>query len=225
MNGIEKITQKIAEDTQSEISQIQADAQQKSTAIQEETAAQIAAQREEILSRGQLRADERKARLLSAAEMEAKKLDLASRQQVIGEAFDEAIRSLCTLAEADYIDLLARLAVEASSTGNEALIFSQKDRATVGKQVVMAANALLLANAISPTEDKGKVAAAIGVITDVATAKFTGSASLTLSQETRDIMGGFILDHGDVEVNCAFETLVRLQRDALERDVAAILFP
>jgi len=29
---------------------------------------------------------------------------------------------------------------------------------------------------------------------------------------------------GDVEVNCAFETLVRVQREKLERDVAAILF-
>ena len=34
----------------------------------------------------------------------------------------------------------------------------------------------------------------------------------------------FVLVDGDVEVNCAFETLVRLQREKLERDVARVLF-
>lgn len=30
---------------------------------------------------------------------------------------------------------------------------------------------------------------------------------------------------GDIEVNCAFETLVRLQREKLEKEVAGVLFP
>jgi V/A-type H+-transporting ATPase subunit E len=29
---------------------------------------------------------------------------------------------------------------------------------------------------------------------------------------------------GDVEINCAFETLVRLQREKLEKEVAKVLF-
>ena len=52
----------------------------------------------------------------------------------------------------------------------------------------------------------------------------TGTGLLTLSEETRNIRGGFILVDGDVEVNCAFETLVRLQREKLERRAAEILF-
>ena len=48
--------------------------------------------------------------------------------------------------------------------------------------------------------------------------------AMTLSEETRPIRGGFIMVDGDVEVNCAFETLVRMQRERMERDVAAILF-
>ena len=38
------------------------------------------------------------------------------------------------------------------------------------------------------------------------------------------IRGGLILSDGDVEVNCAFETLVRLQRGELDRQVAKVLF-
>jgi V/A-type H+-transporting ATPase subunit E len=55
-------------------------------------------------------------------------------------------------------------------------------------------------------------------------AMVNGTAMLTLSQETRDIQGGFIMVDGDVEINCAFETLVRLQREKLERKVADALF-
>ena len=51
------------------------------------------------------------------------------------------------------------------------------------------------------------------------------SAHLTLSQETRPIRGGFVLTDGDVELNCAFETLVRLQREKLEKAAVQILFP
>jgi V/A-type H+-transporting ATPase subunit E len=36
--------------------------------------------------------------------------------------------------------------------------------------------------------------------------------------------GGFIMADDNVEVNCTFETLVRLQREQLERDVANVLF-
>ena len=52
----------------------------------------------------------------------------------------------------------------------------------------------------------------------------TGTGMLTLSEETRPMKGGFVLVDDDVEVNCAFETLVRLQREKLERDVARVLF-
>ena len=51
-----------------------------------------------------------------------------------------------------------------------------------------------------------------------------GTGMLTLAEETRPIQGGFILLDGKVEVNCAFETLVRLQRTEMAAQVAAALF-
>ena len=59
----------------------------------------------------------------------------------------------------------------------------------------------------------------------VDTANAAMSAHLTLSEQTRPIRGGFILADGDVELNCAFETLVRLQREKLEKAAVQILFP
>lgn len=48
---------------------------------------------------------------------------------------------------------------------------------------------------------------------------------LTLSEETRPIRGGFILRDGSVEVNCAFETLIRLEKCRSAAQAAKILFP
>ena len=57
---------------------------------------------------------------------------------------------------------------------------------------------------------------------DAANGKSGGK--LTLSGETAPIQGGFILKDGNVEVNCAFDTLVRLQKAETAGQVAQRLF-
>lgn len=47
---------------------------------------------------------------------------------------------------------------------------------------------------------------------------------MTLAKETAPIRGGFILRDQNVEVNCAFETLVRLQKAETAGAVAKLLF-
>ncbi|WP_325201265.1 V-type ATP synthase subunit E [Oscillibacter sp.] len=51
-----------------------------------------------------------------------------------------------------------------------------------------------------------------------------GGKKLTLSGETRSIPGGFILRSENVEVNCAFDTLVRLQKAETAGEVVKKLF-
>ena len=226
MEGINKITQKIAQDAQAEINRLMAETEEKVQAIRAGAAAQAKEEAEAIMERGRVAAGERLERLESASQMERRKLELAAKQEVLGEAFELALEKLCTLPEKDYIDLMTKLALEASSSGKEQLIFSQRDRNKVGKQVVMAANEALLKNrAPSLPEEvaKSKVGTLVDKLIHNTTAIVTG-AGLTLSEQTRDIRGGFIMVDGDVEINCAFETLVRLQREQMEKKVADTLF-
>ena len=51
------------------------------------------------------------------------------------------------------------------------------------------------------------------------------NVKLTVAQETLPIQGGFILRSGNVEVNCTFDTLVRLQKAETAGAVAKKLFP
>lgn len=48
--------------------------------------------------------------------------------------------------------------------------------------------------------------------------------SLSLSEERRDISGGFILEQDNIETNCSFDMLVRWIRDEIEADVVKRLF-
>lgn len=226
MEGINKITQKIAQDAQAEINRLMAETEEKVQAIRASAAAQAQEEAEAIVERGRAAAGERLERLESASQMERRKLELAAKQEVLGEAFDLALEKLCTLPEKDYVNLLTKLALEAASTGKEQIIFSPKDRSKVGKQVVMAANdALLKERAPGLPEEvaKSKMGTLVDKLLHNTTAIVTGTG-LTMSEQTRDIKGGFIMVDGDVEINCAFETLVRLQREQMEKKVADALF-
>ncbi len=58
----------------------------------------------------------------------------------------------------------------------------------------------------------------------VAAANAASGKKLTLSADAAPIRGGFILRDRNVEVNCAFETLVRLQKAETAGAVAKLLF-
>lgn len=228
MEGIEKITAKIIQDSEAEVTRILEETERKARSIGEEAQAQADREREEILARGRRTAGERLERLKSAAQMERRKLELAAKQEVLAEAFDLALDQLCTLPEQEYVALLTKLALEATSTGREQLIFSPQDRSRVGKQVVVAANEALVKGVVPELPEaitESKVGAFLGKVVNTTAAMVTGTGLLTLSEETRPIRGGFIMVDGDIEVNCAFETLVRLQREKLEKEVAGVLFP
>ena len=227
MEGIEKITAKIAQDAQAEISQLMAETDQKVQAVRANAAAQARQEANDIVEKGRAAASERLERLSSAAQMERRKLELAAKQEVLGEAFELALEKLCAMPEKEYIELLTKLALQASSSGKEQLIFSPKDRSRVGKQVVVAVNDALVrerAPALPSEVTKSKVGAFVDKLVHSTTAAVTGAGMLTLSEETREIQGGFIMVDGDVEINCAFETLVRLQREQMEKKVADALF-
>ena len=138
-----------------------------------------------------------------------------------------ALEKLCTLPDEEYIELLAALAVKAAHTGREKVIFSQKDRNRVGKAVVTKANDAL-ARKVAPRLPNDLTDTRAGAILDKvvtgASAILAGTGMLTLAEETRPIKGGIILSDGDVETNCTFETLVRLQRENISGEVAKVLF-
>ena len=194
MNGLEKLTGQIDADVQKEIDAALVQARSQAQEIQSWYESQAQIQVEAIRRKGQQDAVFRQERLVDEAKMQARRDILATKQELIGRAFDLALEKLLELPEKEYVALLAYLAVKASSTKKEAVIFSQKDRTRYGKTVVTQANEKL------------------------------GGGHLTLSEQTRPIKGGLILQDSQVETNCSFEVLIHLQRNTLSAEVAQVLF-
>ena len=205
MNGIEKITGQIDADVQKEIGAALDQARAQAKEIEARYESQAEAQAEAIRRKGEQDAALRRERLVDVARLEARKTLLAAKQDLVGQAFDLALKKLLELPDQEYIALLAKLAVAASRTGREQVILSQKDRSRYGKQAVTMANDMLAKKA-------GPRAA-------------ESAGMLTLAGESRPMAGGLILRDGRVETNCSFEVLIHLQRDALSAEVARVLFP
>ena len=193
MNGIEKITQRIASDAQAEIDRILGDARDEAARITANYRAQADAEAQELADKNERAAAEQEERLISAAQMKASRLQLAAKQEMVEKAYIQALDKLCALPEEQYVAILADLLVKASSNGKEEAVFSKGDREQVGKAAVEKANQI-----------SGK--------------------QLRLSEESLPIRGGFILKDKNVEVNCTFETLVRLQKAETAGAVVKKLF-
>ena len=192
MNGIERILSRIEADARSEIDAILASAREEAANTEEAFRREAEELRASLLEKAEKAAAQREERLVSAARMEGRKALLATRQDLVDDAYLAAQARLCLLPHDEAIDVLAELLVRVSATGREEVIFSPADRERIGEAAVEKANAA------------GK--------------------DLILSEETRPLRGGFIIKEGNVEINCAFETLTRREKGRSAAAVAMILF-
>ena len=226
MNGIEKITGRIAADAQAEAERVLSSAREEAAKITAKYKAQADAEAADLAAKNAKAAVEREERLVSVAQMEARKVQLAAKQEMVEKTYALALEKLCAIPEEQYTQVLADLLVQASSTGREEAVFSAGDRDRVGKAAVARANEILAKRAAPDVSQGGsKVADLLSKVATSVTAKAKGTAALTLSKETRPIQGGFILKDENVEVNCTFDTLVRLQKAETAGMVAKKLFP
>ena len=227
MNGIEKITARIQQDASADIDSLRREAEAQATKVREQYEAQARAEAEKAAESCKQAAQQQLERLEGAAEMEAKSRLLAAKQSCIDAAFDKAKAKLLTMPEADYVELLAKLAARSAVTGREEIVLNSRDRAAVGAKVAARANQLLAEAAAPELPAELKESRAGSILTKVVTganALIQGTAMLTLAADTAEIEGGLILRDGQVEVNCAFETQLRLLRESLAGQVAQILF-
>ena len=194
MNGIDKIIQRIEADAQTEIDRILNAAKDQAEEIAELYQGRADAEAAELKARNEKTAAEREDRLVSSAQMEVRKTALAAKQQMLEKAYTQALDKLCSMPDAQYIETVAALLVQAAPKGTGKVIFAPAEKERIGKAAVEMANEKL-------------------------------GGQLTVAEETRPIRGGFILSDGKVEVNCSFDTLVRLQKNETAGSVAKILFP
>ena len=198
MKGIDKITSRIIADAEAECRDDKRESDERCAAVRAENEKRAQDEYWRLVREGVKDTEQRVQRMDRTARLEAKKSVLNMKQEAVSRAFDLAKDKIAELPERDYVAFLAREAAEAAITGQEEVIFCERDRKSVGAKAVKAANELLAAKGMP--------------------------GLLTLSDATRDMAGGLMLKQGDIEVNCTVDTLLDLTRDELAARVADVLF-
>ncbi|HIS67471.1 MAG TPA: hypothetical protein IAC18_07885 [Candidatus Scatomorpha merdipullorum] len=198
MKGIDKITSRILADAEAECAAVRKESDERCAAIKAEAEKKAQEEYWRLVREGVKDTEQRVQRMDRTARLEARKSVLNMKQEAVSRAFELARDRIAELPERDYVGFLARQAAEAAISGQEEVIFCERDRAAVGAKAVKAANELLAAKGMP--------------------------AMLTLSDATREMAGGLMLKQGDIEVNCTVDTLLDLSRGELAARVAEVLF-
>jgi V/A-type H+-transporting ATPase subunit E len=198
MTGVEKIIKHIASAAAAECEKIAESAVIECDRIRAEYAKVRQEEYLKIIHTGKKDVERRLERLTNLAELESKKQILTVQQEMLDAVFALTVNKLIKLPPDAYIAFLAKLACDASLTGEEEILLSAADKKKHGAKVLEAAN-----SALSSSGKKG---------------------SLTLSDKTAEIRGGLMLSGNGVLTDCAVETLVSHHRNSLTPYAASNLF-
>ena len=194
MKGTEKIIAHIQADAAAQADAILAQAEQQCAEIREGYERKAKDAYAEKIRAGVKANQDRLESVERLARMEGRKSVLALKQDMVSKSFDLAVDKLVDLPEEQYVALLAKLAAQASVTGDEQVVLNARDREKIGPAVVAAANARL------------------------------SDGKLTLSDEVGAFRGGLLLRRGSIEANCTVELLVELCRGEMAAELAKVLF-
>ncbi len=196
MTGLEKILYQIEEEAKSSADEIIVNANKEAEAI----AAKADATCQEMQAAAEAKAAAATEDILkksrSAAAMQRKKDLLTAKQQVIGEVIDKAQKSLYDMDDTAYFALIEKMLQKFVLAESGEICFNAKDqkRLPAGFDKTLAAIA----------QKKG--------------------GALTVSKETCDIDGGFLLVYGGIEENCSFAAMFAAERENLQDKVHTLMF-
>lgn len=198
MAGVEKINEKILQDAELKKNEIMEKARLQAKEIQEKANQKAALRAKEISQKTINDISEKKRIINSIVELEMRKDILSAKQQSIETVFEKALDRMNNLDSEKYEQVVFDMLMASVETGEEEVIMSES-----GKKKISAGFIDKVNKALEAAGKKGKV---------------------KISDETRNISGGFILLGHGVEVNNSFEAVTRLYRDEIEPKVAEIFF-
>ncbi len=197
MTGLDKIIKHIEEDAALAAQNEIAKANKRAEEILADAKDEADKKCAEILEQSQIEIKAILSRAESAASLQEKKLILNAKQEIISDVIQKAKETLTQLPEQDYFEKVLKMVIKYTLNQRGQIRLSSKDRERLPKDFAGSLETALV----------GKK-----------------NAELTISEATADIEGGFVLDYGDIEVNCSFEALIFAARETLQDKVRGVLF-
>ncbi|QAA34063.1 V-type ATP synthase subunit E [Clostridium manihotivorum] len=198
MSKIEHLVNKILEDAESESKRILEEAEAEKELILRKKLEEAKKVEKTIIDKANEEAALKRERMLSNVALKLRNEKLEVKQKIIDEVFEQALNDLCSMSKEAFLTYLKSEILKVDIKGDEKLILNSYGKNIVSISFVDEVNTELLS--------MGKV------------------GRLTISEETRNFRGGFILEKDGVEINNTFEALISSYREELEPEVVSILF-
>jgi V/A-type H+/Na+-transporting ATPase subunit E len=198
MAGVEKIKEKILQDAEAKANEILGKAELQAKEVLEKAKQKAALRAKEISQKSTHDISEKKRIINSIVELDMRKDILTAKQQSIEAVFEKVLERMNSLDDNKYEQVVFDMLTATVESGEEEVVMSESRSKKLSADFISKANKAL--------EAAGK------------------KGNIKISDETRNISGGFILKGQGVEINNSFEAVIRLYRDEIEPKVAEIFF-
>ncbi|MFY9380122.1 MAG: V-type ATP synthase subunit E family protein [Acutalibacteraceae bacterium] len=195
MTGLNKIIDKISQDSVAKCDGIIFDANNEATKIKNAAVAQGDAQKQEIIKEAKAKADAIIEMANSSASLEIRKNLLATKVEILNDTIDAAYEQMKAMPDKEYFAAIYALVKKYAQNMQGVMVLSQKDLDRKPKDFEKKINAQL------PKD-----------------------VSLEVSNKPANIGEGFILIYGDVEINCTFKAIIEDSRDELKDKIYDMIF-
>ena len=197
--GTEKITNRIIQEASQQANEIKQQAQRSADQTYRQATEQAEKNASVIIEQAKSSMPEREKRVLSVAELELRKMDLAMKRRALDETFRQAQEAFCALSDEAYQKAYAAIVLPAVSKGTERVDIAKADEARLGQAFIDGLNAA--------RREAGQIGA------------------LALGRVREDIAHGCIVCDGGMEINLSAQAVMRDVREQAEAEIAAMLFP
>lgn len=196
MTGLEKMKSQILDEAQKNADEILEEAKKEAVEIREAAQEEAQAECTRILERSRAEVKNAEERSVSSCALQKRKVLLETKQEIIAQVLEKAYNTLAEADEETYFRIIRKMIGKYAASQAGEICFSKKDLERMPKGF---------------EEEIQRIA------------KENGGA-LVLSEETRDINGGFILVYGGIEENCSFQAMFNSRKDELSDKVHEVLF-
>ena len=196
MTGVEKLTQSIIEEAETEVSDTLAKAQLHAGEARQRLLVAVEHKTNEILDAARKNGGEQKKRSLAVYGLEIRKEHLRVKRELLDEAYEKALSALVNLPRDGYLALVKKLLLDNICTGKETVLVSQDEK--------------YLDEAFLNGIDEAL--------------KATGKEGRLSLDKSADVKSGFVLQEGGLIINCSFDMVIKTLRESTETQAADILF-
>ena len=195
MTGLDKILEKIAEESDAECKKILSDAKAQADKIIADARNGAREKANEITSQAKVQADNKLSVAKSSAESITRNRYLSVKNAVINDIISASYEEIEKMSDEDYFNLLFKICEKNVETGECVMRLNERDIKRL------------------PEDFEDRINSAV-----------FEKAAVQVSREPYNIENGFVLSYGDFEINCTVRSVFDSQMDKLKDLLSRKLF-